>query len=153
MKAPEYGGLGWGILMEFRKDSLNLGEMVKVPFYLASLLHKRLWRMGPNTTVAVHMLSFRELVWLFLSAFHASKNTAATCRCAFSSSLHISCSSCATPCMCVCECVCFLWSPSRCLNATLLIRQAEEKLGVFLLQWLQSLFHSCEQVPKLKDLL
>lgn len=54
---------------------------------------------------------------------------------------------------CVYVSVCFLWSPSRCLNATLLIRQAEEKLGVFLLQWLQSLFHSCEQVPKLKDLL
>lgn len=56
-----------------------------------------------------------------------------------------------TPRACVCvresECV-FLWSPSRCLDATPLIRQAEEKLGVFLLHRTQPLLRSCEQVPK-----
>lgn len=45
-------------------------------------------------------------------------------------------------------CVCFLWSLSRCLGATLLIRQAEEKLSVFLLHRLQPLLRSCKQVPK-----
>ncbi len=51
----------------------------------------------------------------------------------------------------VCMCVCFLWSPSRCLSATLLIRQAEEKLSVFLLHQLQPLLLSCKQVPKTQN--
>lgn len=46
--------------------------------------------------------------------------------------------------------VCFLWRPSRCLCATLLIRQAEEKLGVFPSHWLKPPppLRSCKQVPK-----
>lgn len=48
-------------------------------------------------------------------------------------------------------CVCFLWRPSRCLSATLLVRQAEEKLSVFLLHRLQPLPHSCKQVPKMQS--
>lgn len=67
-------------------------------------------------------------------------------RCVFSSSLHIGHSSSWTlretesnASLRVDLCVCFLWSLSRCLSETLLIRQAEEKQGVFLLHRLQRL--------------
>lgn len=85
---------------------------------------------------------------LLLPHLHLSEITVAMCRCVFSSSLHTRYSSWWT----LSVCACFLWSPSRCLGATLLIRQAEEKLSVFLLRRLQPLLHSCEQVPKLEDL-
>lgn len=53
--------------------------------------------------------------------------------------------------VCVCVCVGFLWSPSRCLGATLLIRQAEEKL-CFSAPSAAAAASLREQVPKLKDL-
>ena len=53
---------------------------------------------------------------------------------------------------CVCVCVCSSGALPGAFGA-LLIRQAEEKLCVFLLHQLQPLLRSCEQLPKLKDLL
>lgn len=66
--------------------------------------------MGQNITITVFIeisQANRRLVWLFISTFPVSKNTAATCRCAFSSSLHISCPSCWTPSVCMRVCVSF----------------------------------------------